>query len=235
MAPEAAVERPFRVTSRSASPLEYLVSQSLVAHLADPLPKDKLFVQEALMALTRSIVAGGIGREPPKPVRDLPADRLRQRLPQLLSHLNDEASRELKFADLVALMRCSPWYLSRVFSEEVGVPIFRYVRRLRVRRALDRILDGATSLTDVALDAGFASHSNFTRAFHEEFGAAPSGVRDRTALKRVREVVSRLGEAMPRIAEARAKPAVVSPARRESCARPSQARPRRRRCAGGGR
>jgi AraC family transcriptional regulator len=71
----------------------------------------------------------------------------------------------------------SPFHLARLFQQRTGVPIHRYLTRLRLRASLERLADGANDLTGLALDLGFSSHSHFTDAFRREFGCPPSDVR----------------------------------------------------------
>lgn len=183
--------RPFPVLIRPISGAACALHHGILAHLAEPGPKDALFVEETLIALARHMVANAYrGRTWDR--CSLSRQRLRGRIPELQVYLNAEHTRELQFQELVDWMGCSPWHLSRVFAEETGVPLYRYLRRVRVRFALGRLLEGATSLLDVALEAGFASHSRFTRAFQEEFGELPSRLRDRASVERIRELVGRL-------------------------------------------
>jgi AraC-like DNA-binding protein len=82
---------------------------------------------------------------------------------------------------LVALGRvvgASPHHLSRVFRAEVGVSVSMYRRRLRLRRALDR-LDG--DLARVAAEAGFADHAHLTREMRALLGETPSALRREVA------------------------------------------------------
>jgi len=71
----------------------------------------------------------------------------------------------------------------------VGVPIRRYVTRLRARVAAECLAQGARDLTALALDLGYADHSHFTNAFREEWGEPPS--RFRAALARGSRVRAR--------------------------------------------
>jgi len=59
----------------------------------------------------------------------------------------------------------------------VGVPIRRYVTRVRARVAAERLAQGAGDLTALALDLGPADHSHFTNAFRQERGEPPSRFR----------------------------------------------------------
>jgi AraC-like DNA-binding protein len=84
----------------------------------------------------------------------------------------------LSIDDVASEVHCSPYHLCRIFRRHAGTSIHQYVTRLRLRAALDRLMDGPPDLTRLALDTGFASHSHFTTAFAREFGATPSQIRD---------------------------------------------------------
>ena len=71
---------------------------------------------------------------------------------------------------------CSPYHLSRVFRAETGQPVHRYVTRLRLLAALERLPE-CDDLSALARELGFSSHSHFTAAFHSEFGLTPSAYR----------------------------------------------------------
>ena len=72
---------------------------------------------------------------------------------------------------------CSKYHLCREFKRLLGVTIHRYQLRLRLGEALSRLSAETGSLTALALDLGFSSHSHFTAAFRREFGLVPSDVR----------------------------------------------------------
>lgn len=73
----------------------------------------------------------------------------------------------------------SPFHLCRLFRKQTGLPIHKYLNRLRLRSAIDRLQHHRSDLARLAVDLGFASHSHFCDAFRREFGAPPSVVRDR--------------------------------------------------------
>jgi AraC-like DNA-binding protein len=49
-----------------------------------------------------------------------------------------------------------------------------YRTELRLRHALERLLERREHITQIALDLGFSSHSHFTAAFRRAFGLTPS-------------------------------------------------------------
>jgi len=71
----------------------------------------------------------------------------------------------------------SPFHLTRVFNEIVGVPVHRYLLQLRLSLALDYIDGGGRQLSAIALQLGFANHSHLSASFRRVFGASPGSFR----------------------------------------------------------
>lgn len=76
-------------------------------------------------------------------------------------------------------------HLAHSFRAELGLSVYDHVLRSRLALALDAVLDSDAGLTDIALAAGFSSHSHFTARFRALFGHTPAqlrhGVHRRTA------------------------------------------------------
>jgi len=68
----------------------------------------------------------------------------------------------------------SPFHFLRVFSKALGVTPHQYLVRSRLRRAARLLAGKERSVTDIALDVGFADLSNFVRSFHRAAGVPPS-------------------------------------------------------------
>ena len=68
---------------------------------------------------------------------------------------------------------CSPFYLSRVFTEHTGMTISRYLRNMRLERAAELLRSGQCNVTEAAMTVGYSSLSHFSKAFAEMFGACP--------------------------------------------------------------
>jgi AraC-like DNA-binding protein len=90
--------------------------------------------------------------------------------------LSGDLARRWTLAEIAAEAGVSPVYLTQLFQQVEGVPLYRYQLRLRLARALDR-LDRADDLTELALDLGFSSHSHFTAAFRQAYGRSPADFR----------------------------------------------------------
>ncbi len=84
---------------------------------------------------------------------------------------------KVTLSEVARVAGCSAYHLSRVFKREAGQTAQSYLSRLRLRAAIEALLDGRDELTQIALDAGFYDHSHFTNAFSRAFGFPPSTLR----------------------------------------------------------
>ena len=71
----------------------------------------------------------------------------------------------------------SSFHFLRSFFAVLGVTPHQYLVRHRLRRAAQLLADEDRSITDVALDVGFADLSNFVRSFHRAAGVSPRAYR----------------------------------------------------------
>jgi AraC-like DNA-binding protein len=81
--------------------------------------------------------------------------------------------REISLTQLAAQSGLSVRQLRHRFTEELGLNPRAYLRWRRLRRAIASIERGAT-LTEAAVEGGFADGAHFSRVFLAQFGMAPS-------------------------------------------------------------
>ena len=86
--------------------------------------------------------------------------------------LASDLGRRWTLADIAAVVGVSPVYLTQLFQQVEGLPLYRYQLQRRLARALDR-LGERVDLTELALDLGFSSYSHFSGAFKHSYGQTP--------------------------------------------------------------
>lgn len=79
---------------------------------------------------------------------------------------------------------CSPFHLSRTFSQEAGMSIPQYLRKLRIDRAAELLQTGKYNVTEAALEVGYSSLSHFSQAFCQTKGCCPGLYPLKTASQR---------------------------------------------------
>jgi len=75
--------------------------------------------------------------------------------------------------ELATLAGVHPTHLLRTFRRYQGATISNYVRQRRIQRARVEVAQAKRPLAVIALDAGFADQSHFTRVFKQTFGETP--------------------------------------------------------------
>lgn len=154
-----------------AQALVALLRHSLRENIAEPLEAESLaltLVRRALGPRTTHSAGASAGRQ-----------RLVDRVKLVLA---SDLARRWTLAEIAAEVRGSPVYLTQVFQQVEGVPLYRYQLRLRLARALD-LLAQYDDLTALSMDLGFCSHSHFSAAFREAYGRSPSEFRQ-SAMRR---------------------------------------------------
>jgi AraC-like DNA-binding protein len=133
---------------------------------------DTLEVEEAMtefLGALRPKALAGVSRDAPASSR---------RFAQAAQAVVAERFREpLTLAEVADVVGCSPFHLTRVMRACIGESLHRHVIRLRLREALEQLLDAPHDIARIALDAGFASHSHMTTAFGREYGVTPKAMR----------------------------------------------------------
>lgn len=94
------------------------------------------------------------------------------RFVEVLSDTLDE--HELSGEALASRVHLSRFHFDRLVSAAAGEPPARLRRRILLERAAYRLITTDADLLEVALDAGYASHEAFTRAFSRAYGRSPS-------------------------------------------------------------
>jgi len=157
-------EQRLRIDAR-AQALVALLRHSLRQGIAEPLEAEGLaltLVQRALGPRTTHAASASIGLQ-----------RLVDRVKLVLV---SDLARRWTLAEIASEVRGSPVYLTQVFQQVEGMPLYRYQLRLRLARALD-LLAQYDDLTALSLDLGFSSHSHFSSTFREAYGRTPSEFR----------------------------------------------------------
>jgi AraC-like DNA-binding protein len=155
----------------------YLLHHRAIRALEDP-ATSRLELEERAVTFAREAVAQAYRWRPATTKRR--AVEYAQRVREVIAARYQEP---LTLAEVARAVELSPFHLGRLVTAATGVPIHRLIVRLRLRDALERLLETRESITAVAFATGFASHSHLTDAFRREYGIPPSAVRRARAVR----------------------------------------------------
>ncbi len=102
----------------------------------------------------------------------LPID---SRVAQSIEWIRSSREKGISIAEIAAGVELSESRFSHLFTENVRIPVRRYLLWLRLRDAMHLLAKG-NSLTDIAHEAGFSDSAHLTRTFRSLLGIAPSAL-----------------------------------------------------------
>lgn len=94
-----------------------------------------------------------------------------------LTFIEEHLAEEISAEELANIIGLSPFYFQRLFKRLVNKSVQEYVKLRRLAKVIENLGDSNQRILDVALDYGFSSHANFTRAFKETYGITPEDYR----------------------------------------------------------
>ena len=109
-----------------------------------------------------------------------PADRLSALVATMRRHLADNLSRPVTVRDVAAVVHLSERHAERLFREHTGASLIATLRRLRLERAAQLLLESDTStVTAIARECGYPDVRAFSTAFRRRYGQPPLEYRTR--------------------------------------------------------
>lgn len=131
--------------------------------------EDPSHTEDDLRTLGRSLIArlagGCTDAEAPDP-----------RIAQLIAWVTARLDQPVSLRDVAKLICLSPGRTRHLFVAQTGLPFRTYLLWLRLMRAVELFVGGA-SLTEAAHGAGFADSAHLSRTFRRMFGIAAASLR----------------------------------------------------------
>jgi AraC-like DNA-binding protein len=170
-------QRPFVSDHTLSAPQTYIKQRRLFSYVMDADAPDPLLVEEEALCLLVWVVARMYAERSSASRRERrPTPEQHDLVQRAKAFVAARATERLMLQQVADAVGSSLFHLCRVFRRVTGWTLHGYQTHLRLRLALDRLRHGA-SLSDLAVELGFASHSHFTAAFRRAFGMPPSHFR----------------------------------------------------------
>lgn len=92
-------------------------------------------------------------------------------------YVHDHATDPARVAEVAGAAGVHPVHLARVFRARLGLSPGEYLRRVRVRKAIEMMGSTGDGLAAIAIRAGFCDQSELTKTFRRETGTTPAAYR----------------------------------------------------------
>jgi AraC family transcriptional regulator len=146
------------------------IGASLLQGLRRPSEANQLFVDHMMLALTAHVAQAYGGLRNIKPLCGGLAPWQAKRA---CERLESDLSGKLTLQEIAAELDLSVSHFARAFRTSIGLPPHQWLLRQRVSAAKQLMTVHGLSLAEVAISAGFANQSHFTRVFSSLVGVSP--------------------------------------------------------------
>jgi AraC family transcriptional regulator len=170
-------ESELRLRADFEDPATQQLMKLLFTDVAEGDPAGRLYTDHLIHALAYRFLVIGREADPQSTARQvspLPKHILR-RVIELMHNLDTELSLQV----LAKESGYSRVHFVRMFRAATGYTPHNYLLKLRLDRVRELLATPTLSLTDIALECGFSSHSHLSRVFRQVLGSTPSEYRRR--------------------------------------------------------
>jgi AraC family transcriptional regulator len=108
-----------------------------------------------------------------KPLETEAVEVLQARLRPVIEYVQAHYREDLSLKQLADLLYLTPFHFSRLFKRAFGLSPYQFVIQQRVNAARNMLQDSSLTLTEIALEVGFADHSHLTRHYKRLMGKNP--------------------------------------------------------------
>jgi AraC-like DNA-binding protein len=154
------------------------IGASLLEALRRPDETNQLFVDHMMLALTAHVAQtyGGL-----KPVAEPSRGGLAPwQVKRACDRLDSDLSGKVALEQIATELGLSVSHFSRAFRISTGLPPHQWLLRQRVKAATQLMTVRNLPLSEIAISAGFANQSHFTRVFTQMVGVSPGAWRRET-------------------------------------------------------
>lgn len=102
---------------------------------------------------------------------------IEEMMSQVLLYIEENVTEKLTAKEIAENVYLSPTHLQREFESMFGFSLAEYIRKQKLKRSMDLLLESDLQVSDIAYEIGFGHESSFIRAFKREYGKTPGEVR----------------------------------------------------------
>jgi AraC family transcriptional regulator len=135
--------------------------------------RGRLFAESAIRLLAIEIANSCWTRKPLSPRADKNTD---PRITKVLDYIECHFSENISLQDMVDVGNLNATQLILLFKRATGRTPYAYVVHRRIQEAVSKLRQGQSSISQIALEAGFYDQQQMTHAFKRHLGSTPKSI-----------------------------------------------------------
>ncbi|WP_425641669.1 AraC family transcriptional regulator [Marinomonas gallaica] len=123
--------------------------------------------------------------------------KYKARIDRAIQYIESNLANKISLADVASVSHFSDYHFHRIFTGMVGETVNDYIVRRRLECAANLLIFRTElSVTQIALENGFSSTANFSKAIKRHFGFSPSEIRNPDKIKnsKIGKISSKYGK-----------------------------------------
>jgi AraC family transcriptional regulator len=149
-------------------------AQSLARDVQEGSPGGRMYGEALGLAVVAHLVRNYASDTRQRSDESDSAHLRRERVQQFIF---DQLDQQLSLSDLAAFVQMDLFSFAKWFKSAFGSSPHQYILSARVQHARELLKDSRSSVVEIALECGFASHSHFTTTFRRFVGVSPTAYR----------------------------------------------------------
>lgn len=166
--------RAYSLSSHTAlriEPILHVIAEEAGLRRSDYLDMIHFRLYELLILLRRE---GPIGRDV---LERWSSSNKHSNLGSIMEYIAANFDNSFSLEELASRAGLNPSYFSRLFREKAGIPLFEYINRLRIERAVLLLKNSSMTVLEIAVTVGYNNVSFFNRYFRKLKGCSPGEYR----------------------------------------------------------
>ena len=98
---------------------------------------------------------------------------------RVIEYIENNLEKEIDLENIAKNAGYSKFHLNRIFSEETGYTIYKYLQLRRLTIAAEKLVETTKPIAQIAYEAGYDSQQAFSFAFKQIYVYPPKVYRDR--------------------------------------------------------
>lgn len=97
---------------------------------------------------------------------------------KVLDYIEQNIDKEISLDNISKSIGYSKFHLNRVFTEQTGITIYKYLQNRRLTIAAEKLVKTDKPITQIAYEAGYDTQQSFSFAFKQVYLYPPKTYRD---------------------------------------------------------